>query len=142
MLSDKINRFLFYTFFMGSTLAQQNNSFNFQTEGANEDHVTINSNVQLRPTSGMTLEAWVKPTEDPAGYDRNGIISYFTLDGPTTESGFSFIYTAGKWRFVVITADDEDVFPQLASWPGIDIPYDGNTWTHIAGTYDLSLIHI
>ena len=136
MQSNKIYGFLICILFLNTILAQQNNSFNFQTEGANEDHVTINSNVQLRPTSGMTLEAWVKPTEDPVGYDRNGIISYFTLDGPTTESGFAFIYTAGKWRFVVITADDEDVFPQLASWPGIDIPYDGNTWTHIAGTYD------
>ena len=116
--------------------SQQNNSFNFQTIGTNEDFVTITSNAQLQPSAGMTLEAWVKPTEDPATYDRNGIISYFTLDGPTTESGFAFIYTGGKWRFVVITADDEDVFPQLASWPGVDIPYDGDTWTHIAGTYD------
>ena len=70
----------------------------------------------------MTLEAWVKPTEDPAAYNQNGIVSYFTLAGPTVESGFAFMYKDGKWRFVVITADDEDVFPQLANWPGTEIP--------------------
>ena len=120
-------------------IAQQDNSFNFQTNGANEDFVTIPHNAedpQIRPTAGMTLEAWVKPTEDPATYDMNGIVSYFTLAGPTVESGFAFMYKEGKWRFVVITANDEDVFPQLANWPGTEIPYDGNTWTHIAGTYD------
>ena len=120
-------------------IAQDEMSFNFQTNGANEDFVTIPHNAedpQIRPTAGMTLEAWVKPTEDPASYDMNGIVSYFTLAGPTVESGFAFMYKEGKWRFVVITANDEDVFPQLANWPGTEIPYDGNTWTHIAGTYD------
>jgi len=136
MRNNIILCFLLSVFAPNIIFSQQNNSFNFQTNGANEDFVTITSNAQLQPSAGMTLEAWVKPTEDPATYDRNGIISYFTLDGPTTESGFAFIYTGGKWRFVVITANDEDVFPQLASWPGVDIPYDGETWTHIAGTYD------
>ncbi|SVE56081.1 uncharacterized protein METZ01_LOCUS508935, partial [marine metagenome] len=120
-------------------IAQQDNSFNFQSDGANEDFVMVNHDAgepQLRPTAGMTLEAWVKPTENPAAYDMNGIVSYLTLQGATTESGYAFLYKEGKWRFVVITANDENVFPQLSSWPGIEIPYDGNTWTHIAGTYD------
>ena len=116
--------------------AQQDNSFNFQSNGENQDYVNVTSDPQNQPTAGMTLEAWVKPTEDPAAYNQNGIVSYFTLAGPTVESGFAFMYKDGKWRFVVITADDEDVFPQLANWPGTEIPYDGNTWTHIAGTYD------
>ncbi|MBT6517889.1 MAG: hypothetical protein HOK59_09120, partial [Candidatus Marinimicrobia bacterium] len=120
-------------------IAQDEHSFNFQTNGAMEDFVTIPHNAedpQIRPTAGMTLEAWVKPTEDPATYDMNGIVSYLTLQGADTESGFAFMYKEGKWRFVVITANDNDVFNELSSWPGIEIPYDGNTWTHIAGTYD------
>ena len=122
-----------------SGLIAQNNSFNFQTNGPNEDFVTIqhdDGDPQIRPTSGMTLEAWVKPTEDPAAYDMNGIISYLTLQGATTESGFAFIFKEGKWRFVVITDGANDVFPTISEWPGIEIPFDGNTWTHIAGTYN------
>ncbi|HJM95729.1 MAG TPA: LamG domain-containing protein, partial [Candidatus Marinimicrobia bacterium] len=116
--------------------AQQDNSFNFQSDGASEDFVTVTSDPQLQPTAGMTLEAWVKPTEDPATYDMNGIISYLTLSGATVESGFAFLYKEGKWRFVVITDNANDVYPTIGEWPGIEIPYDGNTWTHIAGTYD------
>ena len=82
-----------------SGLIAQNNSFNFQTNGPNEDFVTIQHDdgyPQIRRTSGMRLDAWVKPTEDPAAYDMNGIISYLTLQGATTESGFAFIFKEGK----------------------------------------------
>ena len=130
------NKLILLLLTISGLIAQQDNSFNFQSNGANEDYVKVGSDAQNQPTAGMTLEAWVKPTEDPATYDMNGIVSYFTLAGPTVESGFAFMYKEGKWRFVVITANDNDVFNQLSSWPGIEIPYDDDTWYHIAGTYD------
>ena len=40
----------------------------------------------------------------------------------------------GKWHFVVVTSNDQDVLSQIDSWPGVEIESD--TWTHIAGTYD------
>ena len=85
-------------------IAQQDNSFNFQSDGENEDYVKVPSDAQNQPTAGMTLEAWVKPTENPAAYNMNSIVSYLTLQGATTESGYAFLYNSGKWRFVVITA--------------------------------------
>jgi hypothetical protein len=139
------NKLILLLLFISGLIAQDEMSFNFQTNGAMEDFVAIPHNAedpQIRPTAGMTLEAWVKPTEDPAAYNMNGIVSYLTLQGADTESGFAFMYKEGKWRFVVITANDNDVFNQLSSWPGIEIPYDGNTWTHIAGTYDGAIAKI
>ena len=138
-----LNRITLTLFIIISGLiAQENNSFNFQSNDGSEDYVRVISDPQNQPTSGMTLEAWVKPTENPEAYDMNGIVSYLTLQGDTIESGYGFLYNSGKWRFVVITANDQDVFPQIASWPGIEIPYDGNTWTHIAGTYDGAVARI
>ena len=130
------NKSILLLLIISGLIAQQDNSFNFQSDGENEDYVKVPSDAQNQPTAGMTLEAWVKPTENPAAYNMNGIVSYLTLQGATTESGYAFLYNSGKWRFVVITANDVDVFNQIGSWPGIEIPYDGNTWTHIAGTYD------
>ena len=128
-------------FLSGTAKSQQDNSFNFQSDGANGDFVTVSSNTLIQPTTGMTLEAWVKPTEDPATYNMNGIVSYLTLDGPTQEAGFAFIYNSGEWRFIVMTGDN-DVFPNINLWPGIDIPFNGSTWTHIAGTYDGTTVKI
>jgi hypothetical protein len=138
-----LNRITFTLFFIISgLLAQENNSFNFQSNEGGEDFVRISTDPQNQPTSGMTLEAWVKPTENPEAYEMNGIVSYLTLQSETIESGYGLLYNSGKWRFVVITANDQDVYPQIASWPGIEIPYDGNTWTHIAGTYDGAVARI
>ncbi|SVA95369.1 uncharacterized protein METZ01_LOCUS148223, partial [marine metagenome] len=133
MRNKKILCFLFSMYASSVVFAQQDNSFNFQSDGANEDFVMVPTDAQLQPTAGMTLEAWVKPTEDPEN-DMTGIISYLTLQGATVESGFAFIYKESKWRFVVITDDASDVFPTIGDWPGIEIPV--GTWTHIAGTYD------
>nr|MCS5653094.1 LamG domain-containing protein [Candidatus Neomarinimicrobiota bacterium] len=135
MHSRTILYFIIGIFLSGTAKSQQDNSFNFQLDGANGDFVTVSSNALIQPTTGMTLEAWVKPTEDPATYNMNGIVSYLTLDGPTVEAGFAFIYNSGEWRFIVMTGDN-DVMPNIDSWPGIDIPFNGSTWTHIAGTYD------
>ena len=91
MRNKKILWFLFSMYASSVVFAQQDNSFNFQSDGANEDFVTVPTDAQLQPTAGMTLEAWVKPTEDPEN-DMTGIISYLTLQGATVESGFAFIY--------------------------------------------------
>ena len=91
---------------------QQNNSFDFQSDGTNGDFVTVSSNTLIQPNESMTLEAWVKPTEDPS--DNSSIVSYLRLASEDEESGFAFIYNSGKWRFVVITEGDFNVMPQLA----------------------------
>ena len=35
-------------------IAQEDNSFNFQSNGANEDYVKVRSDAQNQPTAGMT----------------------------------------------------------------------------------------
>ena len=57
MRSSLILCFIFSVFAPNIIFSQQNNSFNFQTSGANEDFVTITSNAQLHPSAGMTLAA-------------------------------------------------------------------------------------
>ena len=74
-----ILQFVIGIFLSGSLKSQQNNSFNFQSDGANGDFVTVSSDTLIQPTTGMTLEAWVKPTEDPSTYNMNGIIILYVV---------------------------------------------------------------
>jgi len=120
--------------------AQQNNSYNFDSNGINEDYVIVLSDPQNQATSGITLEAWVFPNAEPALDDMSSIVSYLTFTSPTEESGYGFFYKSGKWRFVVVAENDTDVFSQIDSWPGIEI--EAETWTHIAGTYDGTIARI
>ena len=115
---------------------QQDNSYNFQSSGADEDFVIVSSDPQNQATAGMTLEAWVLPSSEPVLGDMSSIVSYATFINPDTESGYGFFYKpiTGKWHFVVVAANDNNVLSQIDSWPGIEIEAD--TWTHIAGTYD------
>ena len=67
--------------------AQQNNSYNFDSNGINEDYVIVLSDPQNQATSGITLEAWVFPNAEPALDDMSSIVSYLTFTSPTEESG-------------------------------------------------------
>ena len=120
--------------------AQQNNSYNFDSNGINEDYVIVLSDPQNQATSGITLEAWVHPNAEPVLDDMSSIFSYLTFASPIVESGYGFFYKSGKWRFVVVAENDEDVLSQIDSWPGIEI--EAGTWTHIAGTYDGAIARI
>ena len=67
-------------------------------------------------------------------------MSYLNFGGPDIESGFALLFSENKYRFIVRTQEDDDIGGggEDNTWPGIpadDIPFDGNTWTHIAGTY-------
>lgn len=130
-------KILIYSFYLITIVnGQQNNSYNFQSSGSDEDFVVISSGPQNQATAGMTLEAWVLPSSEPVLEDMSSIISYATFINPETESGYGFFYKpiTGKWHFVVVTANDQDVLSQIDSWPGVEI--EAETWTHIAGTYD------
>ena len=88
--------FIIGIFLSGTAKSQQDNSFNFQTDGANSDFVTVSSNVLIQPTTGMTLEAWVKPTEDPATYEylirskQSPVVSSKYLPQSTLDLGSDF----------------------------------------------------
>ena len=116
---------------------QQNNSFDFQ----DGDFVTINNNGSPlnEAMEAITIEAWIKPTVSNQD-NRAGVMSYLNFGGPNIESGFALLFTQDKYRFIVRTENDDDIGGggEDNTWPGIpaaDIPSDGNTWTHIAGTY-------
>ena len=98
------------------------------------DHVSLENPNGIRPNAGMTIEAWVKPNEDPVGYNYAGILSWGQFVSVGDESGFALLYTENKWRFVIKSVNGALV--PLSNYPGVDIPYDGDTWTHIAATYD------
>ena len=134
LMSNKIYLLFFIT--VQFIFSQENNSYNFQSNGDFQDFVKISSDPQNRPITGITLEAWVKPIEDPESYNMNGIVSYLTFQSETIESGFALIFKNGLWRFIVVTSNTEDVFQQVQNFPGIEVQFDGDTWTHIAGTYD------
>ena len=93
-------------------------------------YVEIPSNASIQPTSGMTIEAWVRPSAPPNSDD--GILQYGNFGGAGNERGFGIIYDGSEWRFVVKSLDFD--IGNLTNHPGAVIPQ--NTWSHIAGTYN------
>ena len=66
------------------------------------DNLIVSNNNSLQASTGMTIEAWVRPAFTDAIDDFVGITHYLTLNGPTEESGFSLMYYDGVWRFARI----------------------------------------
>ncbi|MBI4452829.1 hypothetical protein HY637_05335, partial [Candidatus Woesearchaeota archaeon] len=99
-----------------------------QFDGTN-DWVTINDNILLDLTNGMTIEAWVKPSSlsgwtTVALKERSGGLAYalYASDGSSRPPA---VY-ANIGGF-----DSSAIDTQLLAL---------NTWTHIAGTYDGSVL--
>lgn len=97
----------------------------------NNDWVTVSDSNSLDLTSGMTLEAWVRPTvlndwttivmkERPGGL----VYSLYASDGAASPSAAYFFDGGSDERVIGLS-----VLPL-------------NVWTHLAGTYDGSMLRL
>jgi len=82
----------------------------------------------------LTLEVWTK-VQSADTYD--GLVAYGQAVGGS-ESGYGFVYFNGLWRFFLIT--DNMVQDDWESNPATSI--QNGVWTHLAGTYDGSVIKL
>lgn len=104
--------------------------------GIDDNYIEVTPSSSLRPSSAVTLQAWINPDS----VNTSQIESFFsyTVDDSSTESGFSFGYAFGNWKFLIITENmsKNDVNDN----PGADVPID--TWSLITGTYDGNTIKV
>ncbi len=104
--------------------------------GIDDNYIEVTPSASLRPSIAVTLQAWINPDS----VNTSQIESFFsyTVDDSSTESGFSFGYAFGNWKFLIFTEDmsADDVNDN----PGTDIPLD--TWSLVTGTYDGSTIKV
>ena len=107
-------------------------SLNFAGGGPNFPAVDIPDTLTLRPSDGITVEAWVRP--NPGGvviskqfYYGGGVsdVSSFELDVPN--------FGMGGVRFAL--SDTAGVQTEVTAFPGIPFP-PTNQWAHVAGTWD------
>lgn len=111
------------------------NGINFDG-GIDSNYIEIIPSASLRPKTAVTLQAWINP--DSVNVSQMESFFGYTVDDTSTESGFSFAYAFGNWKFLIITTDmsADDVNDN----PGTDVPLD--TWSLITGTYDGSTIKV
>lgn len=104
--------------------------------GTDNNYIELTTSPSLRPESSITLQAWINPDSINVS-QLEGFFSY-TNDDTSTESGFSFAYAFGNWKFLVITENmgQDDVHDN----PGATLPLD--SWSLITGTYDGSIIKV
>lgn len=97
-------------------------------DGVN-DYVLVPTNDVLKPTSALTLEAWINVRSFDTDWET---VLSFAQDNGGSESGYDLAYVNGKLRFRCKTAT-----MTTNEWdnnPGTDVRY--NEWVHIAGVYD------
>jgi len=82
----------------------------------------------------LTLEVWTKINSADT-YD--GLVAYGKAVGGS-ESGYGFVYFNGLWRFFLVT--DNMSQNSWESNPATSI--QNGVWTHLAGTYDGSVIKL
>ena len=113
-------------FLVRNVYSQYTNNFVAEFNGTNS-YIAVPNRVDLNPTQGITLEAWVNPSaigpSDMAVIGKNFQTSYFLAIHPT-----------GRVEFCPAGAN---IFVSKVS---SKIPV--GQWTHIAGTYDGTLTKI
>lgn len=104
--------------------------------GIDDNYIDIAPSSSLRPENAITLQAWFNPDS----VNVNQIESFFsyTNDDSSTESGFSFAYAFGNWKFLVVTEDM--TADDINDNPGTEIPLD--SWSLVTGTYDGNMIKV
>jgi hypothetical protein len=112
---------------MNISLTAQNNCLDFD----GTDNVSLGTSTSLRPTSTITVEAWVNPdTKDKW----EGIICNLQ-DNSSNESGYGLFISANNpdnvmWWVQTIGGTTGN----YTNYPEYSLP--NNEWTHVAGTYD------
>jgi hypothetical protein len=112
-------------------LMAQNYSVEFD---GNDDYITCGNSSTLRPSSAITVEAWVYINSIGSW---EAIISNLQ-DNSSTESGCGLYFNGGNitWWLTTVNASSniQDDVPNSS--------ISTHTWTHIAGTYDGSFLRL
>ncbi|HIN26096.1 MAG TPA: T9SS type A sorting domain-containing protein, partial [Candidatus Marinimicrobia bacterium] len=95
---------------------------------------TSHGYTDLQLTNSLTLEVWTKINSADT-YD--GLVAYGKAVGGA-ESGYGFVYFNGLWRFFLVTV----VMGENAWQSNPATSIQNGVWTHLAGTYDGSVIKL
>jgi len=100
----------------------------------NQDGAVTSHGTNGLQLNELTLEVWTKINSADT-YD--GLVAYGKAVGGS-ESGYGFVYFNGLWRFFLVT--DNMSQNTWESNPATSI--QNGVWTHLAGTYDGSVIKL
>jgi hypothetical protein len=100
-------------------------------------HVRIADNPSLHLTNGLTVAAWINPT-DPGGYSSHILTKWDVVF--EYQKSFGTSLSSGKFRFDVCANGDEQLGPHATLISVSSIP--ANQWTHVAATYDGSKMRV
>jgi hypothetical protein len=121
--------------FNGATFApgKYGQAFSFNGTGA---HVRIADNASLHLTNGLTLSAWVNPTDSGYSYP---VISKWDVVFEYQKS-YNIWISQSRFIFTVCANGDEQLGPHadLVSVGSVT----PNQWTHVAATYDGSTMKV
>jgi Concanavalin A-like lectin/glucanases superfamily len=120
----------------GATFAPGKIGTAFSLDGSGA-HVRIADNVNLHLTNGLTLEAWVYPTN--LVYAQQ-IISKWDAVYRYQKSYGTWLASNGQFIFSVCAKGDEYVGPSAVVVSVNTVPL--NQWTHVAATYDGSTLNV
>jgi len=109
-------------------------AFSFNGNGA---HVRIADNASLHLTNGLTISAWVNPSN--LVYAQQ-IISKWDVVFEYQKSFAIWLDGNGTFIFSVCANGDEQLGPHADVWTTNTVPL--NQWTHVAATYDGSTIKV
>jgi len=100
-------------------------------------YATVPNSAPLNPTSAITLAAWVQPSKTGTQYViKKGIMG----SSVTGTDGYELsLSSSGKVFFRINQATSGETYRvnSIASYPN-----DGNTWMHIAATYDGAMMRV
>jgi len=84
-------------------------------------------NAGLSPTTGLTLEAWIYPTD--RYMDEAGVITCLQAVGQNVGGGYGLFITGNQLIFRIVTNDG---LQELKAFNAINF----DTWQHVMATYD------